>query len=85
MAQIPNFTDEVFNDEAEFKRQLTAVLKDLNKDANKPTPFPLKKNGLYIWVDDGETPIPQGYAKADGKNMTFDASVEKLIYLQKVS
>ena len=85
MTQIPNFTDDAFKDDELFKITLTKVLSDLNKTVTTPMAYPLQSNGIYLWVDDGVTPIPSGYEIANGMNKTFDASKANILQLQKVS
>ena len=85
MAQIPDFTSEAFDDPKYLRQTLTAILRKLDSDANSVPSNPLQSNELIPWVDDGKTPIPSGYEKADGRNMTFDSKSSNIIYIMKVS
>lgn len=84
MAQIPDFTGEVFDDNKIFRQELTKVLSMLNKDANAPVETDLGANTVLAWVDDGKTVLPDGYELADGQKGTFDYSNSKIVYIQKV-
>lgn len=82
MAQIPDFKNVP---DEEFKDTLTRILRDLNADANKFVRPVIGDNVLFQWVDDGSTPLPDGYVIANGQNNgSFDASKSKIILIQKV-
>lgn len=81
MANIPDF-ENIPDDE--FRRVLSSVLNDLNKDANRPEDVTLGSNVILAWIDDGKTVLPKGYEIADGQKGTFDANKSKIIYIQKV-
>ena len=85
MAQIPDFTDKNFDDVKLLREELTKALRALNRQVNSPDDVDLGKNTVLGWVDDGKTPLPDGYKVADGTNGTFDAKTSKIIYIQRVS
>ena len=84
MANIPNFESEEFDDPKELRKELSRVLRDINKDANRPEDVTLGSNVVLAWIDDGKTVLPKGYEIADGQKGTFDANKSKIIYIQKV-
>lgn len=82
MAQVPDFKNVP---DEEFKDTLSRVLKDLNTDANRFIRPVIGSNVVFQWIDDGVTPLPDGYVLADGKsNGSFDVSKSKIILIQKV-
>lgn len=85
MAQVPDFTDKTFDDAKLFREELTKALRVLSRQVNSPDDVDLGKNTVLAWVDDGKTPLPDGYKKADGTNGTFDAKTSTIIYIQRVS
>ena len=85
MAGIPDFTSEAFDDPAEFRKELTRVLRDLNADSNRFIRPTIGSNVLFQWVEDYKTPLPEGYVVANGENNgSFDASKSRIILIQKV-
>lgn len=84
MANIPDFTAEAFDDPKELRKELTRVLAQLSRDVSKPLDITLGKNVVIQWVDDGKTPLPQGYEIANGQKGTFDTATNRLIFIQKV-
>ena len=87
MANIPNFESEEFDDPKELRKELTRVLRDINKDANAPVSINLGKKVVLVWYNDKETPLPTGYERADGQNGTVDMrqyNQSGFYYIQKV-
>ena len=81
MAQIPDMKNIP---QEEFLDVLTRTLREINRDANNTVPPVIGKNVVFGWVDDGSTPLPQGYEIADGTKGTFDAKNSIILYIQKV-
>ena len=84
MANIPDFTAEAFDDPMELRKQLSRALKELAQDVSKPVDIYIGKNVVIGWVDDGKTPLPQGYEVANGQRGTFDAPNSRIIQIQRV-
>lgn len=84
MANIPDFTNEAYDDASEFRKELTKVLRDLNKDANTTKRTVIGKNVILDWANDFTTPLPDGYEVANGLGGTFDANTSTIIKIQKV-
>lgn len=87
MADIPDFTGESFDDIKELRKELTRALRELDEDANAPAVVNLGKNVVIAWYNDKETPLPDGYKTADGKDGTFDMRkhfTHEYFYIQKV-
>ena len=82
--QIPDFTSEAFDDSKELRKELTRVLAQISRDVSRPLDINLGDNVVIQWVDDGKTPLPDGYERANGQKGTFDFSKSKLIFIQKV-
>ena len=77
-----DFTQNIFDDNKEFRRVLTEALVKIENQIKENKPLP--KGMIVEWALDSKTVIPSDFKKADGQNKTYDAESANLIKIQKI-